>query len=165
MINIRIPQQAILGIFGLVAVLFCLTAWYVIAQWRADWQLSHRSFISKPVVANNIETARGESAVPEMHLFGQSLATSGQIPITSLQFHVTGIVKVNNDQGNSASKAYISVGSQVGKIYHIGDKLPYGVKVFDITADAVMLENNGRLEKLPLPREQLQFKPRTKERL
>jgi hypothetical protein len=67
-------------------------------------------------------------------------------------------VKVEHELNGSISKAYISISGQPGKIYQIGDNLPYGVKVYDITPDTVILENDGHLEKLPLPREKLLFK-------
>jgi hypothetical protein len=52
---------------------------------------------------------------------------------------------------------------QPSKIYQVGDSLPYGVKVHEITHDAVILENGGHLEKLPMTREKLKFKPRDTE--
>ena len=84
-----------------------------------------------------------------------------QMPVTNLQMRVTGIVKMSG-QSNS-SKAYISVEGQPGKIYQEGDDLPNGVRIYTISDDAVILDIDGRFEKLPLPREKLQFKSRPKE--
>jgi type II secretory pathway component PulC len=106
-------------------------------------------------MANNI------TSVPNEHLFGKMVSKTGAMPVTNLQFRVTGIVKVDTEKYEAFSKAYISISGQPSKIYQIGDSLPYGVKVYDITSDAVILENEGHLEKLPLPREHPTFKPKT----
>jgi hypothetical protein len=99
------------------------------------------------------------NSLPEKHLFGQAFSRTDGMPISNLQLRVTGIVKVNTETGKEVSKAYISISNQPAKIFEVGDTLPYGVKVYSITPDAVVLENDGHLEKLPLPREKLQFKP------
>jgi len=98
--------------------------------------------------------------LPEHHLFGQSFS-NGSVPMTSLQLRVTGIVKLEHEINGALSKAFISLAGQPSKIFRVGDKLPYGVKVYDITPLAVILENEGHLEKLTLSREKLQFKQRT----
>jgi len=95
-----------------------------------------------------------------LRLFGNTYSKNGDVPISDLELRVTGIVKVENETVGSASKAYISISGQPSKIFQVGDSLPYGVKVHDISFDAVILENGGHLEKLPLPRETLEFKPR-----
>ncbi len=143
----------ILGV--LLLILFCLTLLSAIWQWTADWQLTHAQMIAQAVVKTN-NSAELIKAIPKEHLFGQSL--SGEVPISSLQLRVTGIVKFAGSQDNS--KAYISISGQPGKIYQQGDRLPYGVKIYSIASDAVILENDGHLEKLPLARPPLQFKPR-----
>ena len=103
------------------------------------------------------------ASIPDEHLFGKAFSKSGDVPITNLQLRVTGIVKVQDEENGSYSKAYISISGQPSKIYQVGDSLPYGVKVYAISHDTVILENGGRLEKLPLPREKLVFKPQHKQ--
>ena len=110
-------------------------------------------------ISNAHETADNIETIPNNHLFGIAFA-KGNVPITNLQLRVTGIVKVNNEQENN-SKAYISMSGQSSKIYQVGDSLLNGVKIYAISNDSVILETDGRLEKLPLPREILQFKERT----
>lgn len=161
MINIQLTQRVVLGLCAALAVLVCFTFIYSAWQWRADWVLAHQA-AAAPTVATVDETANMIAAIPDEHLFGQSFSKSG-MPTSNLQLRVTGIVKVDNEQGGTVSKAYISISGQPSKIYQTGDSLPYGVKVYDIAPDAVILENDGHLEKLPLPREQLQFKPRNKQ--
>jgi len=145
------------------AVLICMTFTYSVWQWHSDWIISHQNDALLPVVANINSSDDMTASIPGEHIFGKSINKLGQMPISNLQMRVTGIVKVS-EQSSLISKAYISLSGQQSKIYQIGDNLPYGVKVIDITTDAVILENGSQLEKLPLPREKLKFKPgKTKE--
>lgn len=160
MININLPQRVVLGIGTGLAVLVFITLVYSVSQWHADWVLAHQETATAPTITATDETASMIAAIPSEHLFGKNFSKAGDVPITSLQLRVTGIVKVENEAGNNVSKAYISIAGAPSKIYQIGDSLPYGVKVYDITPNIVILENDGHLEKLPLPREELHFKPR-----
>lgn len=151
-----------MGISIALAVLVVFTSVYALWQWRNDWVIAHQAITASPTVSTSDDTATLIASLPHAHLFGQSLE-GDNMPISNLQLHVTGIVKVQNEQQNEVSKAYISISGQPSKIYQVGDSLPDGVKVYDIAPDAIVLQNDGRLEKLPLAREKLQFKPRTSE--
>lgn len=154
--NLNVKQQGALGLCAAFAALLCFTTILALWQWHDDWVLAHQEIKTAPTVSAD-QTATLIAAIPSEHLFGKSI--SNEVPLTNLQLRVTGIVKVENDTYGSYSKAYISISGQPGKIFQVGDSLPYGVKIEAITSDAVILENDGRMEKLLLPREKLQFKP------
>ncbi len=158
--QINFSQRSMMGIGAAIAALICITFFYSAWQWHNDWLLAHQETSTVPAMAKTDEMADMIAAIPDEHLFGKPFTKTGQMPITNLQLRVTGIVKVDTEQYGVFSKAYISIAGQPSKIYQIGDSLPYGVKVYDITPDAVILENEGHLEKLPLPREPLKFKPK-----
>lgn len=154
----QLLERSQVGICALIALTVLITLITAAWQWHQDWQLAHAT----PKVTATAPTDRTAvllAALPSDHLFGQDLTKVGEMPISNLQLHVTGIVKTNTEEGVYVSKAYISIAGGPSKIYQIGDSLPYGVKVYGITADAVILENDGRLEQLPLPRQELIFKP------
>jgi type II secretory pathway component PulC len=157
MTNINLTQRMVLGIGAMLVVMTSLMFLYALWQWRTDWVLAHQQNKTMTVSTED-QTAKLIASIPDRHLFGQALSGSGDAPISNLQFKVTGIVKVTNGKEGDTSKAYISISGQPAKIVEVGDNLPYGVKVYDITSDTVILENDGHLEKLPLPREPLQFK-------
>lgn len=161
-IDVRYHRHLMLGAAVALIALSLTTAGYAVYQWTADWQLAHSELPAAPVLATADATSSLVAAIPGEHVFGQPAAGLGNMPISNLQLRVTGIAKVEGDDetAQSLSRAYISVAGQPSKIYKIGDNLPYGVKVYDITADAVVLQNGGQLEKLPLPRDPLQFKPK-----
>jgi general secretion pathway protein C len=157
-IKLNLPQQYVMALSAALVLLVAFTLFYTLWQWRSDWILAHQSAASIPVAVKADESVDRIAALPSEHLFGK--AAGGEVPITSLQLRVTGIVKIHTSDTGTQSKAYISISGQPSKIYQVGDSLPYGVKVYDILPNAVILENDGRLEKLPLPREKLTFKPK-----
>ena len=158
----NLKQRLVLGGSAALFALLCFTFFYALWQWRADWHLTHGETHPTLLTTTGDTAATLIAAIPNEHLFGKSFS-GGNVPITNLQLRVTGIVKQNTEQNHGYSKAYISMSGQPSKIYQAGDNLAYGVKVYDITPDTVILENDGHLEKLPLPREKLQFKMRTSE--
>lgn len=155
-----LSPHLVMGSCLALAFLTLSTLGYNLYQWHQDWLLAHDTVVTAPILATKDDTANLRSSLPNLHLFGNSANKLGNMPITNLQLSVTGIAKVDTEQSGSVSKAYISIAGQPSKIFQLGDKLPYGVKVYDITPNAVVLENDGHLEKLLLPREGLQFKPK-----
>ncbi|MFZ2315214.1 MAG: type II secretion system protein N [Gammaproteobacteria bacterium] len=158
MLNFYLPQRVLLSILLGLSLLVAITFIYVCWQWYDDVKLASTSS-TQVALPTSDTTAALIASVPESHLFGKGV--SG-LPITSLQLLVTGIVKIDDEHG-SHSKAYISISGQPSKIYQTGDELPGGVRLYDISNDTVILENDGELEKLPLPRQPLQFKAREPE--
>ena len=159
MITLSINKQHYLlsACIGLV-IMICFTLFYSVWQWHSDWALTHLqpAAIPQTFKDNTIDII---NTLPNKHAFGQAL-TSGSVPITNLQLRVTGIVMMNNNETHSDSKAYISMAEQSSKIYRVGDMIADGIKIYDITPDTVILENDNHIEKIPLPREKLKFKPR-----
>jgi type II secretory pathway component PulC len=95
--------------------------------------------------------------IPEAHLFGHKALDAAYAPITSAQLRLTGIIQLGSEEDDNAfSKAIISVQGGIGKVYQVGDVLPEGVKLTGIQADAVLLDNNGHSERLPLQRTRLE---------
>lgn len=155
-LNINLPQQAVNAIYGGIAILIGITLIVCVMQWREDWHLAHQA--ATPVTQSVDKSIALIAAIPGNHIFGKP--TGGKIPISSLELKVTGIVKVEDEEGNETSKAYISQAGQPAKIYVVGDKITDGVKIYSISADTIIVDNGGELEKLPLPRAPLEFKHR-----
>lgn len=157
---VQLNQRHLLGGVASLGVIVCATFIYVAGAWYLDWQLAHQ--VVKPVVKLDSDAnARLIASIPKQHLFG--LAPTGDMPVTNLQLRVTGIAREANSNSENVSKAYISIAGAPSKIFQVGDSLPDGVKIYDITPTTVILENAGQLEKLPLPRTKLEFKPRDPE--
>lgn len=144
----------------LIATLLLVTLLLTLSKWKSDWLLVYHNQGSAHKMTFSSENASKIKSIPNDHLFGMAFSPDSEAPITRLGLRVTGIVKQMQVSQDRLSKAYISIGDQPSKIYQVGDSLPYGVKIYEITRDTVLLENDGHLEKLPLLRSQLTFKPR-----
>lgn len=149
-------QQAgwLLLVFASLLLLYTLIA--MVYTWHADLLLARMPTTATAQVfdSTHTETALME-ALPTQHLFGLAADEDTDfLPITSLQLHLTGVVKNSDDK---TSKAIISEAGQPGKLYTVGDELTAGIRIYSITDDGIVLEHNGRLEKLPLARPRLQF--------
>jgi type II secretion system protein C len=149
-------RKAGLGVMMTMAVLIFFTFIMMIVNLRSDIKLSFATTKTRPVESTN-ETAKLIAQIPQRHLFGKYgiVEESSLLPVTSLQIHLVGVIKATPEK---FSKVIISESSQPAKVYQVGDKLPStGVKIYAITSDGVILDNSGRMEKLPLQRTQLEF--------
>lgn len=162
--NITLNEKKVLGLGIAFLVVICFTLFNALTAWWHDFSLIYKKNDNNAfILPVTNDTTNIITAIPDEHLFGQSFTQTGDVPISSLALQVTGIVKVNDDDHREVSKAYISMGGNRSKIYQAGDTLENNIKIYGITQNSVILENKGQLEKLPLPREPLQFKPRLKE--
>ena len=147
-------------LYSALVIFVCFFFFYGFTEWFSDWRLVHQSIS----LTKAIQTDEPEDlliSIPGYHLFGHSVSNE-HLPITNLQLTVTGIVKLDAKSG-AISKAYISSAGGPSKIFKVNDMVSDGVKIYDITPDAVILDTGGHLEKLPLPRKLLEFKQKNGE--
>lgn len=93
------------------------------------------------------------SLLPSEHLMGASASTLGDLPLASLGVTLIGIFASN--QNNSIALIALSGGQS--KIYHVGAHLAPNVIIEKILPYSVVVRHNGRLEKLAMPIQPLQF--------
>lgn len=151
-----IPHLTYTMIVGLSLALV-LTLSQGLQMWVSDWKLIHHT-IAPQIITANQHAALTKQAI-SAHVFGQTLTEDGEVPITSLALRVTGISKIVNETGRDVSHVSIAIDGGEDKLYQVGDALPDGVKIYRIENNAVILEHEGRLEKLPLLRSTLTFLP------
>jgi type II secretory pathway component PulC len=87
------------------------------------------------------------AAASNLHLFGHSLSTSKDIPLSALNLKLTGIFFGDTEKDSKASIIY---NEQAEKLYGINDTLPNGVVVERIFPNEVIIKYNGELQKLTL---------------
>jgi type II secretory pathway component PulC len=158
-INLK-PATLIALSLGCLVILFMTTMLYAVFGWQDDWKLVQKITPPTKNIVNKDANAGLIATIADHHLFGKNFAKTGEVPFSNLQISLTGIVKVVKENNHAFSKAYISVAGAPSKIYQTGDTLPSGARIYNITSQEIILDNDGQLEKLRLPREQLQFKPR-----
>ena len=145
------------GALGVASVLFLVTVVKTPITWYADNQLSKASTnVAIDLPVQMVQSSDLIKQIPSWHLFGnaEKSPNTSILPITSLQLSLVGVVHAFPQ---NKSSVIISEAGQTGKVYLVGDTLPVGVKVDAITEDGVILDNAGRLEKLPLQRQSLSF--------
>jgi hypothetical protein len=146
-------RRASWGALGLFALLLLIVIIQTLGTWYDDVRISRMSMHSSRAVTDNM--SQWIMQIPDEHLFGKlGVTDQGAIPITSLQLRLVGVIKSDPE---NFSRVIISESGQLPKVYGIGDSLPSGISINAITADGVILENGGHLEKLPLQRPPLVF--------
>jgi len=146
-----------LGSAAIFACLALLSLFSTLSGWRADAQLSSEAQ-ARAAIMRDLSSSVSEltKVIPQAHLFGYQAPVSAYMPITSLQMRLTGIVQeAAAEEGSSFSKAIISLQGGVGKVYQVGDMVMEGIKLMEIKANGVILDNNGHSERLPMQRARL----------
>ena len=93
------------------------------------------------------------AALGNGHLFGVAPppppVDDANAPLTSMPLVVTGIIAARDPKNGLA---IIGTTATDAKIYPVGGRLPSGAQVHAVYADRVLLERNGSIEALTLPR-------------
>jgi general secretion pathway protein C len=92
------------------------------------------------------------AAITSTHLFGEApLAASNgaNAPQTSMPLVLTGVIAANNPNDGLA---ILGPNAAATKVYAVGDNIPGGARLHAVLSDHVLLERDGRLEALALPR-------------
>lgn len=96
------------------------------------------------------------AAIVNMHLFGAAAvnAASAQdaanAPQTTMPLVLTGIIAADNPQDGLA---ILGENAGAAKVYAVGDNIPGGAKLHSVYVERVVIDRNGHLESLVLPRQ------------
>jgi general secretion pathway protein C len=93
------------------------------------------------------------AAITNAHLFGAAAALKqdgANAPQTSMPLVLTGIIAGNDPQNGLA---ILGQSAQTAKVYAVGDGVPGGAKLHSVYNDRVVIDRDGRLESLSLPRQ------------
>jgi|GEM_PF-7075863 len=138
-------RTALLSVFISLA---CLTA--VVVNSVSDWGKMPNESIAHQSVAVKTETV---TLVPDniakMHLFGVAPTIADTLPKTKLALKLEGVL-LSADAIHSS--AIIAPTGGVSSVYSLGEVLPNGATLDQITDEFVVLKTQGRLEKLLLDR-------------
>src|SRR5580704_8950446 len=93
------------------------------------------------------------AAITNAHLFGAAPAvreSGANAPQTSMPLVLTGIIAGNDPQNGLA---ILGPTAQTAKVFAVGDNVPGGAKLHAVYTDRVVIDRNGQLESLALPRQ------------
>lgn len=95
------------------------------------------------------------AAIVDSHLFGRAPAASAALgthaPRTDLPLVLTGVIA---DRNPRAGMAILGPSAAAAKVYEVGDRIPGGARLKAVLARKVLLERDGRLESLALPKQE-----------
>jgi len=105
----------------------------------------------------NVNPTLQLATIVNAHLFGAGAVASGaDAPATSMPLILAGVI-ADPDPGKGV--AIIGENAAAGKLYAVGAAIPGGVHLHAVYSDRVLLERNGGLETLMLPRTQMPGRP------
>src|SRR5690348_11689294 len=110
---------------------------------------SAASTLRPPAASHALDLA----AVTNAHLFGAAPVTrqdDANAPQTSVPLVLTGTIAGNDPQNGLA---ILGQTAQTAKVYAVGDNLPGGPKLHSVYSDRVVIDRDGQLESLALPRQ------------
>lgn len=93
------------------------------------------------------------AAITNAHLFGVapvSRENGANAPQTNMPLVLTGIIAGNDPQNGLA---ILGQTAQTAKVFAVGDTVPGGAKLHSVYTDRVVIDRNGELESLVLPRQ------------
>jgi general secretion pathway protein C len=93
------------------------------------------------------------AAVTNAHLFGVApvaAPSDANAPQTSMPLVLTGIIAANDPQNGLA---ILGQTAQTAKVHAVGDTVPGGARLHSVYIDRVIIDRNGQLESLVLPRQ------------
>jgi general secretion pathway protein C len=91
--------------------------------------------------------------IANAHLFGAAAVTAQAgrgAPPTSIPLVLTGTIAGNDPQNGLA---ILGQTAQTAKVYAVGDNVPGGPKLHSVYSDRVVIDRDGQLESLALPRQ------------
>jgi general secretion pathway protein C len=93
------------------------------------------------------------ASITNAHLFGAAPTPTqdgSNAPQTSIPLVLTGTIAGNDPQNGLA---ILGQSAQSAKVYAVGDNVPGGAKLHSVYSDRVVIDRNGELESLALPRQ------------
>jgi general secretion pathway protein C len=138
------PQLALLLAVALLGGQLAWSLWHL---WPGASRLPGAAVrVTPPPAADVAELLRA-------HLFGASEAATsggGEVQQTRVPLILAGTLAVRDPR---QGLAIVGATAQAGKLYAVGAVLPGGVKLHEVYVDHVVLEHDGVLEMLLLPRQ------------
>jgi general secretion pathway protein C len=105
--------------------------------------------VPAPVQARFTDVA----AITNAHLFGSAPVpqqNDANAPQTNMPLVLTGIIAGNDPQNGLA---ILGPSAQTAKVHAVGDTVPGGARLHSVYSDRVIIDRNGQLESLVLPRQ------------
>lgn len=137
-------RAALLFVFISLA---CLSA--VVINSIPVWRTMANEPVRQPTELTSEPARLAPDSVAKLHIFGVAPTIATELPNTVLALSLEGVL-LSGDAKHSS--AIIALKGAVSSVYSLGEALPNGAILDQITEEFVVLKTQGRLEKLPLDR-------------
>ncbi len=149
---------------GICVFFFLLTCIDLFSFVVNGWQANTKTPINTPTGLNQkaFQPQEREEMKLRWPLFGDYIPKQFgdlQVKRSLLDLHLVGILYSTSTQ---ESQVILRGGSGVEQSYKVGDRLPGGATIKQISEDSVLVMHNGELESLFLPKNKLIFEPPSK---
>ena len=149
---------------GLSALLFLLLSlacaqvfWQAYSYWGTSTTTTSANSVAQPSIQTTLaKLPKYANDIASAHLFGRPLATSKidkiatlEMPESLLNVTIRGILALEDD---TRSMAILSIENATDQVFKVGEELKPGHYVDQIVAQGVVVDHNGRLEMIRLPR-------------
>src|SRR5215469_7393645 len=135
---------------GILAVALCAQAAFIVTDLAGGGRAGGKAAPQlSPARAHTLDLA----GITGAHLFGAAPVApqdGANAPQTSIPLVLTGTIAGNDPQNGLA---ILGQTAQSVKVYAVGDNVPGGAKLHSVYSDRVVIERNGQLESLQLPRQ------------
>ena len=121
------------------------------------WSNIQAIWLAKSIEATTAFQQRSSTNVqqlPKYNLMGAYTSNLKDLPLASLGVTLIGIFSDN--QGHAAALITLSGGNS--NTYRVGDQLTTNVSIVKILPHSLIVKHNGRLEKLTMPIQPIEFK-------
>jgi general secretion pathway protein C len=135
---------------GVLTVALCAQAAFIVTDVAGGGRSGAKAAPqASPLRAHSLDLA----AITNAHLFGAAPVApqdGANAPQTSIPLVLTGTIAGNDPQNGLA---ILGQTAQTAKVYAVGDNVPGGAKLHSVYSDRVVIDRNGQLESLALPRQ------------
>lgn len=155
----RLPEIASLALIVAIAYVAARLTWLAVpaATGAIAAMAAGTSIAAVAPAPGGDSVAETAARVASLHLFGRAAPANApsdkaiNAPETNLNITLHGIIAAS-DSDESRALIVAGNGHGAGKSYRIGARIPGGAAIHGIYPDRVILDRNGRLETLKLPK-------------
>ncbi len=142
-------QRLAWAVTAIFALLLCYSFWQFIQVFTKYNQPTLEETRPLPIIQPTANVA-------QWHLFGSYISNIESLPEAQLNITVVGIFYASNPDN---SQVLLSSAGAPAKVFKLHQTIPGGAKIKEILQDTIVLEQNGKLQKLRLKVPNLQFAP------
>lgn len=139
-------KQLPVVLFGLFVL---ISAWMLVDTFQF-WQTMRADDRALAQTTSTTQSTEQNVQIDQLHLFGVYNAQLADLPDTKLPITLQGTI---SETDGKAGRAIVQLEAGKVKVFSVGQTILPGVQLKQIQPDQIIIDNQGVLERLRLPRE------------